>query len=543
MEGIFGRDLELAAIDRFLDSVVTSPAVLVIEGEAGTGKTTLSARRCPARGRTWSADFACTAGRERAEAVRRRPCRSRHRGIRRGRICAPACPTRALTGALFRDDPDEGASARTTATAFVGVLGACAAKGGVLPAVDDVQWLDLASAQTLAFAFRRLPTRVCVVLAHGRQAGRERPLGLSRSAARDRVQRMALPPLSLAVLHYLVKFRLGRSLPRPLLLQLAEASGGNPFYALEIARALGSESTATPAGRLRVPHNLEELVASRVETLSAPARHLALVVAATSQPTQSILVSALTPDADVSAALVEAEEAGVLSSEDNRIRFQHPLLASVIYSSASAERRRQVHRRLAFLVADPEERARHLALATTEPDEEVATELAAAAAAAAKRGASAAAAELYAAARRVTPMTDQEQLLSRNLGAAKALLAAGDVGGARECANEAATAGAASVRAEAELLLGDIDWLDGSWVHAVQHLEEALAAQPADPALAARVYPKLVNYTVGNAPGEGIKRAKRALAALDGERAPAAVAHVAFDWYWAELLLGHGAQP
>ena len=544
MERIFGRDLELAGIERFLDSMPTWPRAIVLEGEAGTGKTTLwleGVRRAAERG---------------VRTLRARPAESEQKlsyvaladliaeAFDEVGSALPRVQQRALAGALSRDEPDEGASARTTATACVGVLAAYAAKGAVLLAVDDVQWFDSASAQTLAFAVRRLPPGVGVLLAHRVEAGREPPpLGLARALTEDQLVRMALPPLSLAALHYLVKFRLGRSLPRPLLVQLADASGGNPFYALEIARALGPEGTPTPAGPLRIPRNLEELVASRVETLSAPARQLALAAAATSQPTLSVLASALVPDADVGAALLEAEEAAVLSSEDGRIRFQHPLLASVVYGSASAERRRQVHKRLALLVADPEERARHLALATTEPDEEVATELAAAAAAAAKRGAPAAAAELYAAARRVTPMTHQEQLLSRDLGAAKALLAAGDVGGARECANEAATAGAAGVRAEAELLLGDIDWLGGSWVRAVQHLEDALAAQPVDPALAARVYPKLVNYTVGHAPGEGIKRAKRALAALDGEHVPAAVAYVAFDWYWAELLLGHGAQP
>ena len=68
-------------------------------------------------------------------------------------------------------DAGDGASARTTATAFVGVLAACAENGAVLLAVDDVQWLDSASAQTLAFALRRLPPKVGVLLAHRVEAG------------------------------------------------------------------------------------------------------------------------------------------------------------------------------------------------------------------------------------------------------------------------------------------------------------------------------------------------------------------------------------
>ena len=252
---------------------------------------------------------------------------------------------------------------------------------------------------------------------------------------------------------------------------------------------------------------------------------------------------ALPADADFGVALLEAEEAGVLTSENERIRFEHPLLASVIYGSASAERRRQLHKRLALVVSDPEERARHLALCTTEPEEEIAAELEAAAALAARRGAPEAAAELFSAARRLTPLASKEKLTSRGLGEAKALLSAGDVGGARNIASEAAANSAASLRAEAELLLGDVDWIGGSWARAIEHLENAIAAEPDDPALAARAYPKLVNYTVAHAPREGIERAERAFAALSSERVPAAVASVAFDSYWAGLLLGHGVRP
>ena len=115
-------------------------------------------------------------------------------------------------------------------------------------------------------------------------------------------------------------------------------------HSLEMARALEPHGDLELAQPLPVPRNLEELVVSRVATFSAAARQLALAAAATSQPTRSVLASALHADADFGAALLEAEEAGVLTSEDDRIRFEHPLLASVIYGSASAERRRQLQR-------------------------------------------------------------------------------------------------------------------------------------------------------------------------------------------------------
>jgi DNA-binding NarL/FixJ family response regulator len=541
VEEIFGRDVELGAMERFLDSGPTWPSAVVIEGEAGIGKTTLwlqGVRRAAERG---------------IRVLHAQPAESEQKlsyvaladlVVEAFDEVGPALPQvqhRALAGALIRDNAGDGTSARTTATAFVGVLAACAEKGAVLLAVDDVQWLDSASAQTLAFALRRLPPKVGVLLAHRVEAGQDLPLGLARALPESTLLRIAPRPLSLAALHHLVKSRLGASLPRPLLARLADASGGNPFYALEMARALARRGHLEPAQPLPVPRNLEELVVSRIATLSAPARQLALAAAATSQPTLSVLAAALHPDADFGAALLEAEEAEVLTSDDERIRFQHPLLASVIYGSASAERRRQLHKRLALVVSDPEQRARHLALCTREPDEEVAAELEEAAALAARRGAQESAAELFSAAKRLTPPAREEELTSRGLGEAKALLAAGDVDGARKIASEAAGASAAGLRAEAELLLGDLDWISGSWAGAIEHLENALATEPEDPALAARAYPKLVNYTTHD-PTKEIKRAERALAALSSERVPAAVASVAFDLYWTELLLGHGAR-
>jgi DNA-binding CsgD family transcriptional regulator len=543
VEGIFGRDVELAAMERFLDGEPKWPCAVVIEGEAGIGKTTLwleGVRRAREQG---------------MRALHAQPAESEEKlsyvaladlvveAFDEVGSALPEVQQRAIASALVRDEAGDGTSARTTATAFVGVLAAWAEKGAVLLAVDDVQWLDSASAQTLAFALRRLPPKVGVLLAHRMEAGGLLPLGLARALPEDRLLRIAPRPLSLAALHHLVRSRLGTSLPRPLLARLADASGGNPFYALEMARALASHRDLEPAQPLPVPRNLEELVASRAATLSPPARQLALAAAATSQPTLPVLGSALPADADFGAALLEVEEAGVLTSADDRVRFEHPLLASVIYGSASAERRRQLHKRLALLVSDPEERARHLALSTTEPDDDIAAELEAAAALAARRGAQEAAAELFSAAKRLTPLARKEKLTSRGLGEAKALLAAGDIGGARRIASEAGAASAAGLCADAELLLGDIDWIGGSWAAAIEHLETALAAEPEDLALAARAYPKLVNYSVAHAPGAAIERAERALAALSSERAPTAVAAVAFDLYWAELLVGHGARP
>jgi class 3 adenylate cyclase len=544
LESIVGRKAEIAAVERFLESVPGGPCAVVIEGEAGIGKTTV-----------WLAGVAAAEKRA-LRVLKARPAESESRlsfsalsdllgeAFDETRAELPAVQERALAAALLRSDADEHTPARTTATALVGILTALAEQEPVLLAIDDVQWLDPSTEEALAFAFRRLPPRVGLLLARRSAPGAELPLGLERALADDRLERLAPGPLSLAALHHLVAARTGSSLPRPLLAQLAESSGGNPFFALELARALELRSGDFQAGEpLPVPRSLEELVAARVEDLSEAARQTALAAASVSHPTASLLTETLSAEHDVDAALVEAEEAGILVPELDRIRFAHPLLASMIYGSASRERRRQLHKRLAVVVSDPEERARQLALSTLEPHEAVAGELERAAEQAARRGAQHAAAELFGAAVRLTPADQSEDLTRRTLGQAAALLAAGDVGGARSLAERAVESPVSSLRAQALYLLGEVLWVAGTFKGATEALEAALAAAPEDRSLAARVYPKLVFVNAADDPARAVELAGEAMKTLDPEQAPGAFASVVISRYWAGLFHGEPSQP
>jgi len=541
---IVGREAELVVVERFLDSVPTDPAALVIEGGAGVGKTTV-----------WLEGVRVAEPRA-FRVLKARPAESEAKlsyaaladlvgaAFDETRAVLPRVQERALGAALLRAGADEIAHARTTATALVSVLTVLADQEPVLLAIDDVQWLDPASQEALAFAFRRLPPRLGLLLARRSEPGEELPLGLARALPEERLARIVPRPLSLAALHHLVKSRVGSSLPRPLLARLAEASGGNPFFALEIARALASRAEDHAAGEpLPVPRSLEELVVARVGGVSAAARQVALAAAAVSRPTASVLADALSAEHDFGAALVEAEEAGILVSERERIRFAHPLLASVIYGSASPERRRQLHKRLAVVVADPEERARQLALSTTEPDEAIAAELEQVARQAAKRGAQQAAAELYASSRRLTPDERQEELTRRTLGEAAALLAAGDVGGARSLAEQASASPVAALRAQVLHLLGEVLWVAGTFLGATEQFEAALAAAPGDQELAGRIYPRLVYVNLAHDPARAVELADAAMKALDPERTAGALASIVFDRYWVGLLLGQGERP
>jgi DNA-binding CsgD family transcriptional regulator len=221
--------------------------------------------------------------------------------------------------------------------------------------------------------------------------------GLEQTLASERILHVQVGALDFVALNTLLHARLGTVLSRPLLHRIHELSGGNPFFALELAR----EPERVEPGR-GLPPTLDALVRGRVSTLPEEARTALLVAAAASQPTVELVERAVgMPD-----ALVAAEAAHVVALEHGNVSFDHPLLASAAYELADPAQRRDVHRRLGRLVGDPEERARHLAAAATGPDEAVAAALEEGAARARSRGAPAAAAELSEQAAQLTTIAD-----------------------------------------------------------------------------------------------------------------------------------------
>ena len=133
--------------------------------------------------------------------------------------------------------------------------------------------------------------------------------------------------------------------------------------------------------------------------------------------------------------LDEAERAGVVERPQDRLRFSHPLLASTVYRGAAPAKRRAAHSALASVVTEPEQRARHLALAANGPDNEVAVALGTAAASAAERGAPEVAVELIELACHLTPPGGVD-LGQRRLSLAEYLFRAGDADGARQLASD-----------------------------------------------------------------------------------------------------------
>jgi DNA-binding CsgD family transcriptional regulator len=476
---VFGRDAELAAGDALLRTVPDGAVALVVDGEAGIGKTTV-----------WRKLADCAAGRS-YRLLSCRPAESETKLSYAGladllEVAAdevlPVLPDpqrRALEVALLRAEPAPGqGDQRAAATAFLSALDELARSGPVLVCVDDVQWLDGPSAQVLEFAARRLGTRPVGVLLSLRSTGDGPvPLGLDRALPQARLQRLVVGPLSLGAVHRLLVDRLGISLPRPTLTRVHVASGGNPFYALELARALeGRELHLAPGEPLPIPANLQELVEARLAGLPAPVLEVLALAALVADPSVSLLVEASTAPRTVGRRLEEAAAAGLVELHDERVRFAHPLLASALVALVDRDRLRKLHGRLADAVADPEARARHLGFAAAGPSESVAAELDAAASRAAARGAPAVAAELSELAARLTSSRREDDRLRRRLQAARFHLTAGQLQPARAALEQLVDQlPASSDRAAALLLLAETrhDDLEASRELGEQALREA----------------------------------------------------------------------
>ena len=335
---------------------------------------------------------------------------------------------RALEIALLLAEPgDRPPDAHAIGLAVLDVLRFLAERGPVVVAVDDGQWLDPASAGVLQIALRRLRDEHVGLLATLRRTPDVvTPFELDRSFPDDRLTRISLGPLSLGAVHNLLEERLGLDLTRPELARVQEATAGNPFFALELGRELVRTNTRpTPGQALRVPESLQELLGGRLARLPGETLDVLLEVAALARPTVELVAAVQGDQQRVLEALEAAVHEGVVELDDSRLRFAHPLLASICYERAPLWKRRAVHRALAEAVSDVEERARHLALAADGPDAVVASYLDAAADHAAGRGATAAAAELCELAAEVTP-ADPALARQRRLRAANLHRLAGD---------------------------------------------------------------------------------------------------------------------
>ena len=173
---------------------------------------------------------------------------------------------RALEVALLLEEAGSRPSTRWPSASRSGARWSCLPRrDGLVVAVDDLQWLDASSEAALGFALRRLGDDVLVVWTR-RLGEDDRRTAVEEALGADRIERVRVGPLSVGAIHRVLSDQLGVPVPRPTLLRLHEASGGNPMYALELARALGDEDRdARPDAATAGARRLEELVSARLD--------------------------------------------------------------------------------------------------------------------------------------------------------------------------------------------------------------------------------------------------------------------------------------
>ncbi|MCW2890119.1 MAG: LuxR family transcriptional regulator [Streptosporangiaceae bacterium] len=408
----------------------------------------------------------------------------------------------------------------------------------VLIVIDDAQWLDDPSAELLAFVARRagdLPLNAVAAV-------RAETTGPPAQGAFGPPPLLSLrvPPMTAAEISALLGDHIGLDLPRPVLAKIHEASGGNPFFALELGRALcESGEPLDPAAPLPVPGSLRTLMLGRLRALSPGAQQTLLTASAAARPTIRLLEA--TGREQAAGDVAEAERDGIVQAgTGDAVRFTHPLLSAVLYAESPVENRLRAHTALADAVNDPVERARHLALVTPERDAQVAATLSEAATAARRRGAPATAARLGQLAADRTPAGDPSGEADRRLTAAEDAVAACEFALARRIAHDVlACAGTPAERVRAWIIV--IDSCGQALAEVDDVFSLALTDASGDPGLLAQLHYRLAWrawMVKGSAPDAHTQAARSAaLAAQAGDRRTELLALT--KQAHTELYLGH----
>jgi len=541
---VLGRDSELARIDAWLDGAAagdqaaaeTVPPLLVIEGAPGIGKTTLWAEAVArARALGWQV-LTC----------RLVPSDAGLPHVALADLLGPVAEQafgglpppqrRALRVALLHEEAGEGdLDPRAVGSGLAGLLAALAEAGPLLLAADDAQWLDAASARALAFALRRLGDRQVAVIAAIRIEEPSASRGgtftaIESSLTGEGSQNLEVGPLSVASIHQILRQKLGSSFPRPLLVSIHRAAGGNPFYALEIARELRRIGNPPPGQPLPVPEDNRELALLRMRRLPRATRGVLARLAA--------MPGAAAADVDLD-ALAPAERAGIATVRaSGRVEFTHPLFGSALYTSLPEAERRALHRELAATAGSAQERARHLAIAAEGPDQRTAAELDNAALAARARGAADVAVELKELACQLTPR-DDDAVVRRMTELAEFRYFAGDPSGARrELEGLVTILASGDERAQVLLELGSMRWVQGEAEPGRELMTQALR-EARTPHLLARIHARIASGA--DDADVTVEHGEAALALLDEQEDPQLYSFVLLILTLFKLHAGQGA--
>jgi DNA-binding CsgD family transcriptional regulator len=467
---LVGREPERARLQAFADALPGGARALLIRGEPGIGKTALL--RAAVEG----------CGEAGCEVLLTRAAEEEMPLGLAGLVDLLEHAELDTAALLAEENPF------ARGRAVLEQLRRMAARGPVLIAVDDLQWLDHASARALRFALRRLDAEPVGVLATIRaDADAHDPLAAASTLPPGRCETLHLGPLGLDELRHVLDGII-EAISRPMLQRIHQVSGGNPLYAIELARGLAAGGVPGRGRFLRLPESLQAAITSRLEALP---RELVLLLETASAlgPTHVAELREALPG--VEALLASAEREGLLVVDDDlRVRFSHPLIGSVVYDRMSPLTRRSLHASLAARAADADVRARHLALSTDEPSAEIAELLEQAAQRARRHEAFDLAAEFAGHSLRLTPPSDGAALLRRACMEIDDLATAGEMRRALMLADRLVTSfpsGRTRVEAVLERAYLEDDHLD----RCEELLVEALDQVEGDELLRARVLNQL----------------------------------------------------
>jgi DNA-binding CsgD family transcriptional regulator len=463
--GDFVRAVEWRRVRDFTEGAAVrhEPAALVLQGEAGSGKSTLWRA-----GVKTAADAGCRVLRSELSASEADASFAALSDLLAGilPLLGPDIPgpqREALEVALLLRPPgDQPAAAHAISLAVLAALRLYLDSGPVLVAIDDVQWLDAGSQEALAFAFRRITAGPLSVLLTARSEAPTDPLTVGAPPLRHAwrhllaapaAEEIMLAPLDAWQIQHLLPARATAAQAR----LVARESRGNMFWAREIWTSLDAADAPVPP--------LASAQSDRLwRMLTPPAQDAVATVAAAGRITIPGALAVLGHLQDPAAALDEAALAGLLVETEGRLAIAHPLIGAAALDAMPPGRRAGVYRRLAAAAENPERRAHFAALAAgAGPDPEVADALDAAAAAAHARAANVAAADFAAQAVTFTPESDAAALVRRRIRAGELLFLAGEIDRSLEHleALDARSLAPADLERALPLLIDMVDWARG----------------------------------------------------------------------------------
>ena len=474
---LVGRELEQRQLDRLLQRAQTGTSgVLVLRGDPGIGKTALieyaAARAGPMR-------ILRATGIEAEAELAFAGLYSLLHPVADYLTALPERQAVALRTALGLARGGTVPERLAVAAGTHGLLTTAAEDRALLVLVDDLQWMDPASAEALLFAVRRLGSDAVACVMTVRE-GFPAPAGLPCSE----VGGLGPDPVAQLVAD------IAGSKPTPeVARRLHRETGGNPLALVELSASLtagqlnGAEMPAVP---LDPGAAIRQRFTARLDQLSRPARIALLVTAAAGRCATAVATAAaLRLDGGGGEAIGEAEAARLIRITSGGIEFTHPLMRSVAYHAASPAQQRAAHRVLADVLAgrDAERAAWHLASAAAGPDEAAAVALETAAGLAAGKGAPLATA---AALERAAELSGTAETRAVRLsGAAEAALKGGGLDQARRLTQAMPVAEPPLCRARLLAVSGRLDLLSGRMTSAQQNLKEAAdLTADSDPQLA-----------------------------------------------------------